>query len=405
MFAVFPYRVKNPPKSFPIATVTLIAVNVLVFAATSYRFLVIRPDVVERWAMCWGVTPPITILTSTFLHHDLGHLLGNMVFLWIFGPAVEDRLKVPGYLGVYALTGFAGSVAHVMLGSVAGRPVPTLGASGCIMGILGAYWYLFPWSKVCVAYFVWLFIKVWYGVIEVAAIWVIGFYFVGDLFHGCLGRAYATSGGVANFAHVGGALCGALLMYLLHVKRDSAKVSNARAVHSDVKSIDNLTCTEMRELVAASPEDEALLVRFAYKAREMGTAEDIEFALTVGHRIIVAQCPEVMAHYLFSIGGSTNLLDPGDLLCLGRWCEHKASSNQAIRLYHLLRIEHPEAPEIEMALMRCADIEWNIRHDSREALACLEELLAEFPRGRMVLEAEDLQESIRTARPSGRFAA
>lgn len=135
---ILPYRVKNPPKHFPIATVTLMAINILVFAATSYRFLEIRPEMLQQYALRWGVTSSITILTSTFLHADIFHLGGNMLFLWVFGPAVEDRLRIPGYLGLYVLTGFAGSVAHVMLGSVSGAPIPTLGASGCIMGVLGA---------------------------------------------------------------------------------------------------------------------------------------------------------------------------------------------------------------------------------------------------------------------------
>ena len=155
----------------------LICINTLVFALTSHAFLFIRMDVVDAYALRWGASPFYTLFTALFLHGSITHLLGNMLFLWVFGPAVEDRLRVPGYLGLYLLAGLTGHAAQAGLGAVEGIFVPNIGASGCIMGVLGAYWYLFSWSKVCVAYFFWIFFRIYYGVLEIAAVWVIGAYF------------------------------------------------------------------------------------------------------------------------------------------------------------------------------------------------------------------------------------
>lgn len=394
---IIPYRVKNPPRSFPSCTVALIVLNTLVFAATSQSFLVIKGSVVQSYALNWGATPAYTILTAMFLHADIFHLLGNVLFLWVFGPAVEDRLRIPGYLGLYLLTGFAGSVAHATLGAVGGCVVPTLGASGCIMGVLGAYWYLFPWSKVCLAYFFMFLIKVWYGVVEVAAVWVIGAYFALDLFWGCFYKAAGGGGSVANFAHVGGAFTGALLLWMLNAKRDSEKVSMARATHADLKSIDLLSPPELKELVAADPEDEELLVKYADKALDSESSADIRYALTINSRVVVTRCPRVVVHYLVVMCQPPDCLSATDLLYLGRWCEQTGTAEQALRIYGMVANLHSESPELEIALMRLASVLWTFRKDGPQALAYLNALLDKFPRGVSVFEAEDLRDSIMQA--------
>lgn len=391
---IIPYKVKNPPRNFPICTVVLMALNVLVFAFTSESFLVVRGSVVETYALNWGVTPPSTILTAMFLHADLLHLIGNMLFLWVFGPAVEDRLRIPGYLGLYLLTGFAGFVAHATLGAVGGQSIPTLGASGSIMGLLGAYWYLFPWSKVCMAYFVAFFIRIRYGLVEVAAVWVIGAYFLLDLFRGGLSRMAGESGGVASFAHVGGAFTGALLLWMLGVKRDSESVSRARETHSEVKSMDLLSVLELKELLRASLDDEEMLVRYANKALDSESADDIAYALQVSRRVVVTQCPGVVVHYLLVMGRPPELLSATDLLYLARWCDQSGSPDQALRVLGILESSYPDSPELEIAFLRAAGILWNTKRDGQRAIACLDSLLQRFPKSMSVFEAEDLRETI-----------
>ncbi len=391
---LIPFRVKNPPKHFPVATVTIIGLNVLVFALTSHGCLVVRKEVVDGYALRWGLSPLYTIFTSMFLHIDILHLAGNMLYLWIFGPAVEDRLRVPGFLGLYLLTGFAADVAHATLGAVSGATVPLLGASGCIMGILGAYWYLFSWSTVCVFYFFWILFRVWYGVVEVAALWVIGIYFLMDLANGIFGRLADVAGGVANFAHVGGVVAGAVIVWALRFKRDTSEVSQVRAIQADVKRLESLTLKEMRPLILASPDDDDLVSTFANKALDEGSAEDIQLALQANMRGLLLHCPQVVSHYIAVLKGSPDAFSPADILLVGRWCESNDRPDHALAIYAEIESRHAESRELEMALFRSAHIYWTLRNDPRSALSKLEALFSRFPAGMTLFEAEDLRDDI-----------
>lgn len=391
---LLPYKVKNPPKHFPVATVTIIAANVLVFALTSHGCLVVRKEIVDGYALRWGLSPLYTVFSSMFLHVDIFHLAGNMLFLWIFGPAVEDRMRIPGYVGLYLMTGFAAAFAHATLGAVSGATVPLLGASGCIMGILGAYWYLFAWSTVCVFYFFWLLFRIYCGVFEIAAIWVIGFYFAMDLANGIFGRMANVSGGVANFAHVGGVVAGAVTVWALGLKRDTSEVSKVRAIHADVKKLESLTLEEMRPLALASQEDDDILFHFARKAMEEGSAKDIELALKANTRGVLLHCPQVASHYIAILKGPLDTFSPADILLVGRWCESNNRPDQALAIYTMIESQHPDAKELEMALFRSAYIYWMTRNDDRTALAKLQMLLSKFPAGMTLFEAEDLRDDI-----------
>lgn len=389
---IIPYKVKKPPKDFPIATVTLIILNVFIYLITTHSALLIRREIVDEYALRWGVSPIITIFTSMFLHGDIEHIVYNMLFLWIFGPAVEDRLKIGMYLGLYFLAGFAGDVAQAALGAATGTSIPCIGASGCIMGVLGAYWYMYSWSKVCLFY--------WFGLIfrgtwEVAAIWVIGFYFILDLVCGFVARSSGTVGAVASFAHVGGAFVGVLLVWILGYKRDTKEVSNVKATQAELKDVDMLTCEDMQKLVQNSPEDEELLIRLTRKAGNEMDMEAINFVFEHNQKIVLMNCPEETVKYLLDMKGSSERFSAGDLLYLGRNSENNNRHEQALQLYDIVKTEHPDAPELEMALYRMAAIYFHKRNMRREALYTLELLLSKFAYGALSFEADDLRTNIR----------
>jgi membrane associated rhomboid family serine protease len=155
---LLPYRVKNRPEHFPIATLAIIVINLVAYAATTDG-LIIRDSVVKAYAFGLGKTPLWTFVTAAFLHGDPFHIAGNMFFLWIFGPSVEGRLGVPRYIGLYFAAGLCGDILHALL---MGSGL-TIGASGCIMGVLGAFWYLFAWSPVCIFYWFYFF---WRGTLK-----------------------------------------------------------------------------------------------------------------------------------------------------------------------------------------------------------------------------------------------
>jgi membrane associated rhomboid family serine protease len=210
-----PLKDNNPTSRLPIVTLTLIAVNAVVFLTQAIvpqglemavmRFGAVPYDIVHfrAAAAAEAAFPPLlTLLTSMFLHGSLFHLLGNMLYLWIFGNNIEDRLGPVRFTLFYLLSGVAAALAHIA--TQPGSHIPMIGASGAIAGVLGAYWALFPHARVKVFVFLIFFIEV----VSVPAGLVLGLWFVMQIFNVGMG------GGVAWFAHIGGFLAGLVFIRL-----------------------------------------------------------------------------------------------------------------------------------------------------------------------------------------------
>jgi membrane associated rhomboid family serine protease len=201
-------------RNVPLVTYALIALNILFF----FVELSGGDAFIARWAfvpnrfMAHPGTDFLTIFTSMFMHAGWLHLGGNMLYLWIFGDNVEDRLGPVKFLAFYLLCGIAATCSQLAFSM--GSNVPNLGASGAIAGVLGAYILMFPQAKVSVLQ--------GQTVIPVPALIVIGLWFVLQLFSGIGSIAdSANSGGVAYMAHVGGFIAGVVLTYLLGGTRAS----------------------------------------------------------------------------------------------------------------------------------------------------------------------------------------
>jgi membrane associated rhomboid family serine protease len=209
-----PLRDENPTSRFPVVTVVLIAVNTAVFLLQAAA-----PHGLELAALRFGAAPYaithfrslpepaafpplLTLLTSMFLHGSLFHLLGNMLYLWIFGNNIEDRLGPVRFALFYVVCGIAAALTHILIQP--GSRIPMIGASGAIAGILGAYWMLFPRAKVITFVFLIFYIDV----VPVPAGIALGLWFVLQILNVGMG------GGVAWFAHIGGFLTGILLIRL-----------------------------------------------------------------------------------------------------------------------------------------------------------------------------------------------
>jgi membrane associated rhomboid family serine protease len=191
------------PVHFPIVTVCIILTNFFAFV------LELRGG--EAFVLQWSAIPSqiisghhwITILTAMFLHGSWSHILGNMVFLWAFGPEIEDSMNSLRYLVFYLAGGLV-----AMLAQVAASPhstVPNLGASGAIAAVMGAFLVTYPRDKIRVLLFIFVFVRV----TLVPAALLIGVWFLIQLFN--VGAVATTqTGGVAYLAHVGGAVFGAM---------------------------------------------------------------------------------------------------------------------------------------------------------------------------------------------------
>ena len=194
----------------PVVTYVLIALNALVF----FLELSSGNAFIERWAFVPSrfLANPVadfpTLFTSMFMHASWVHILGNMLYLWIFGDNVEDRLGHGIYAVFYILCGLGATFAQMAVSM--GSNVPNLGASGAIAGILGAYIIMFPRTRVSVL--------MGRAVVPMSALIVIGFWIVIQIFSG-IGSFTASSqtegGGVAYMAHIGGFIAGVVLTFLL----------------------------------------------------------------------------------------------------------------------------------------------------------------------------------------------
>ena len=202
---MFPISDVIPSRTTPFVTVSLIAVNALAFLFE----LTLSERELQVFAQAFGVVPAdfswSSVLTSMFLHGGWLHFLGNMLYLWIFGDNVEDHFGHFRYLLFYFFCG-----ATAALGQTAIEPysqVPMIGASGAIAGVMGAYFVLFPQSRVLTGVFIFFF----FDLIEIPAIFFLGIWFLMQFFSGVgsLG-ADAAQGGVAFWAHSAGFAVGAL---------------------------------------------------------------------------------------------------------------------------------------------------------------------------------------------------
>ncbi len=208
-------------RRFPVVNWMLIGLNALVFV---YE-LSLSPAALDRLTRTWGLIPAqllahpaqlwITIFTSMFLHGGWFHILSNMRVLFIFGDNVEDRLGGARYLIFYLLSGVAAALMDAIVLSTSS--VPTIGASGAIAGVLGAYLLLYPRAKVASLVPI-LFI---FTIIEIPAFIFLLFWFVSQLFSGWLTLQGTAGSGVAWWAHVGGFLFGMATVGLFAQRRMS----------------------------------------------------------------------------------------------------------------------------------------------------------------------------------------
>lgn len=207
---MIPLRDTERSYSTPIVTMLLIAVN-----AAAFLFeLSLDPWSRNHLMATYGLVPAglhaVQFVSSMFLHGGWLHIIGNMWFLWIFGDNIEDILGHLQYLVFYLLCGLAAATAQIALNP--GSWVPTIGASGAIAGVMGAYLVKFPHARIRAL----VFIFVLFTTVELPAAWFLLYWFVLQLFQGAgaLENARASQG-VAWFAHVGGFIAGIALVKIL----------------------------------------------------------------------------------------------------------------------------------------------------------------------------------------------
>jgi membrane associated rhomboid family serine protease len=211
---VIPLRDIHPRQNFPAITVGLIGLNALLFfyelslgRGLSQFFLENAFIPVQYFEPGNWFADARALFLSMFLHGGWSHLLGNMLYLWIFGDNIEDHVGRRGFVAFYLFCGWFATMAHAYTN--ADSAIPTVGASGAISGVLGAYLVMFPHTRVLTLIPLGYFIRI----TELPALIVLGMWFVLQLFSGTLSLG-GESGGVAWFAHIGGFVAGMVLGFI-----------------------------------------------------------------------------------------------------------------------------------------------------------------------------------------------
>ena len=216
---MIPIRDQIPTRRVPVVNYLLIAANIIVFIlqwlagseqeALVWQFALIPAQVTAGL----DLGDIADIFTSMFMHGGIAHIAGNMLYLWIFGDNVEDAMGPGKYLAFYLVGGLVASLTHILTNS--SSQIPTVGASGAIAAVLGAYLVLYPQSRVQTIIPLGYFMRI----TLLPASVVLGMWFVLQLFSGFLSLGGPDVGGVAFWAHIGGFVAGVLLAKLLANRR------------------------------------------------------------------------------------------------------------------------------------------------------------------------------------------
>jgi membrane associated rhomboid family serine protease len=220
---MIPLKDINRSRTTPVICILLIVLNALVFfyeltlgrhmTRFFYEFGVVPAYFfnISYWDRCGLLGGALPLFSSMFMHGGWLHFLGNMLYLWVFGDNVEDRLGHFRFLIFYLLCGWAAALLHIFTNPHSA--VPTVGASGAIAGVLGAYMVFFPKARVLTLVPILFFFQL----IELPALLFLGFWFVMQFFSGALSLASQQVGGTAWWAHIGGFAAG--LLYVLRFKK------------------------------------------------------------------------------------------------------------------------------------------------------------------------------------------
>jgi membrane associated rhomboid family serine protease len=236
---MIPLRAENPRRTFAVVNILLIAANIVLFL---YQ-VSLPQNAADKLVLNFGVVPAraeqvltparpatrvagrsprsapvsrsasalvplvISLFTSMFLHGGVLHLLGNMLFLWVFGASVEDHFGHLHYLMFYFICGLGAGLTHILANW--GSTIPSIGASGAISGVMGAYIVLFPRSKILTL----VPIIIFFFTVRLPALLILGYWFLIQFLSGFLSLGEIDQTGVAWWAHIGGFLLGALLAW------------------------------------------------------------------------------------------------------------------------------------------------------------------------------------------------
>jgi membrane associated rhomboid family serine protease len=211
---MFPLRDDRPTYTPPIVTTLLIVACALVFFYEISLDDYSRDYFISRYALVPAHLRASTLVTSMFLHGGWSHIIGNMIFLWAFGKSLEDAMGHSKFLTFYLVSGVAAAIVQIFFNF--NSTLPTLGASGAIAGVMGAYLVKFPRARIHTLIFLFIFITT----TDIPAAFILIYWFITQLFseYGSITQTQVANGGVAYAAHIGGFITGMILVQFMGVR-------------------------------------------------------------------------------------------------------------------------------------------------------------------------------------------
>jgi membrane associated rhomboid family serine protease len=383
---------------FPIVTVSLLFANVIFYLASLQQG---EPSlrVLQQWGLIPGQLGIFTLITHIFLHGSWDHLFGNMLGLWLFGPHVEEALGRSEYLLFYVGCGIAAGLLHLafaltVVPSAIGTPL--VGASGAIFGLLGLFAVRYWRTRIQVLL-----------VFSVPAVWAVSFFALLQLIAGLISLSSPDgTGKVANWAHVGGFLFGALLAIPLKMREESAREYNKEDAEKAMAVGElEVAASHLRQALENAPEDaetQHALAKVYIQLRQAEAAhrhllEALRFFLKGNQYVAVARV------YQDALEGFEEFPLPARTLQrIASACEETEHYSLAIRALSDLCRDHPESREAEVSMLRLGKLHLHKMNQPQNAEGIFCEFLRLYPDSEWKTHAERLRDE---ARHSGNFTS
>lgn len=348
----------NPKVTTPYVHYTIMGVNVVVFFGTLGKTLFEGAEFFQDWGLIPAQFSIVTLFTSMYIHAGIGHIFGNMLFLWVVGDNVEDRLGHFGYFLFYHAAGVAACFAHMIFTDDATMPI--VGASGAISGVMGAYAVFFPRAKIKIWYWFFIFFT---NIIYVSAKWAVGLWFLQQL----LLSAVTRGAGVAYEAHIGGVIFGAAAASIL-AKAFLKKPDSVRRI---VRPRAAAGATQWTTL--GGPWEERPPAPQIFDA-ELATGLQPQVDDTTGLASSLAQGDLGAAYRYFTRATSGYrhvALDEPTIMRLGEALVLAGRYGPAARVYEVMIEVHPESDDAPEAAFRLGTILSRAFRDYARARSCL----------------------------------
>ena len=376
---LLPIKSQNPPESFPFGTIGLILANGAAYACTT-NGLFVRDDFVTRYGLSSANAGPVTMFAHMFLHPDLWHFIGNMWFLYLFGFAVEGRLRTAKFLVLYLVCGLAAGALHLAFGAHGGD-VPMIGASGAIMGAVGAALYLFPHGLVRFLYGI-----LWFWTVSPWRMYWLAFYYLGfELLVAAFQRAGIATGIPYFVPLAAGAVAGALVCWVVRGTRDSKDTSDAKAMLSDLKDMRFLSAHELATMAKANPTDTRVTLNWAARSvtdvKGIST-ECLEAFMHLLPKIVEKEPADSVGSALASLSAAGVHVPSATMIILASRIERNADPRGAANLYDAVVKDLDSTPDdIEAALYRLGMLCETRFADPGRACEYYVELAQRYPMG------------------------